>query len=118
MQRKFDLGTIKNGAILEMFDEEMKKVLANIEDENTSPTAERSVTIRIGIRPNKLRNTADVKTQVKSTLAPVNPAESFVFFDVDEEGEFAAYADDPGPELPGISEQDNVRRFPRTGTEG
>ncbi|MCL2556890.1 MAG: hypothetical protein FWE09_00265 [Treponema sp.] len=49
MKRKIDLRTIMNGAIIEMFDEEMRKVLANIADENTAPNASRSVTIRIDV---------------------------------------------------------------------
>jgi hypothetical protein len=35
-----------------------------------------------------------------------------VFFDVDGDGRFAAFEDDPGPELPGINEKEPVQ-FPR-----
>jgi len=110
------LDKIQNGAIFDLFNEEFKKVLANIEDENTAPNTERSITIKIAIKPDKTRRTGEVKTQVSSTLAKVKPTESFLFFDRDEKGKFAAYTDDPGPELPGIS--DNIKQFPTAANGG
>ena len=116
--KEVELLTIQNGAILDLFDDELRKVLANIEDENTVANQERSITIKIAIKPDKTRRSAEVKTQVSSTLAKVKPAESFMFFDRDEEGHFSAYADDPGPELPGISEDPKLRSFPKTSNGG
>ena len=114
MERRLELQNIQNGAVIEMFDEELRKVVANIEDENTVPNQERSVTIKIAIKPDKTRRTGEVKVSASSTLAKIKPSESFVFFDRDEAGRFAAYADDPGPELPGVSpegENQNIRPF-------
>jgi hypothetical protein len=102
--KKIELITIQNGAVMDLFDEEFRKVLANIQDENTVSNAERSVTIKITVKPDKTRRTGEVKTQVSCTLAKVKPAESFLFFDRDDDGEFTAYADDPGPLLPGMEE--------------
>ena len=102
--QKIELQTIQNGAVLDLFGEEFKKVLANIEDENTAPNSERSITIKIAIKPDKTRRTGEVKVQVSSTLAKIRPAESFLFFDRDADGSFTAYADDKGPELPGLTE--------------
>jgi len=49
--------------------------------------------------------------QAYSTLAKVKPAESFLFFDRDKQtGKLAAYADDQGPELPGLDEK--IKPFP------
>lgn len=110
--QKIELQTIQNGAILELFDEEFKKVLANIEDENTAPNQERSLTIKIAIKPDKTRRTGEIKVQVSSSLAKIKPSESFLFFDKDEKGHFSAYADDPGPELPGIAETNGkIKQF-------
>ncbi len=100
--KRVELHTIQNGAIIDLFDEELSKVLANIEDENTVPNAERSITIKITLKPDKTRRTGEVKAQVSSTLAKVKPAESFLFFDRNDDGEFTAYTDEPGPMLPGI----------------
>jgi len=78
--KEIDLLTIQNGAVLDLFDEEMKKVLANIEDENTVANSVRSITIKIEIKPGKTRRTGEIKVQAYSTLAKVKPAESFLFF--------------------------------------
>ena len=109
--RKVELSSIQNGAAFDLFNEEFHKVLANIEDENTAANAERSITIKISIKPDKTRRTGEVKMQVSSTLAKVKPAESFLFFDRDKDGEFNAYVDDPGPDLPGISEENIIKPF-------
>ena len=100
---KIDLESFQNGAVTDLFNEEMRKVLANIEDENTVADKERSVTIRIAVRPDKTRRTGHVTVQASSTLAKTRPAESLLFFDRDEAGNFSAYEDDPGPELPDVS---------------
>jgi hypothetical protein len=102
--KKVDLQRFNHGVIADLFDEEFGKVLANIFDENTVANQERSVTIRIAIKPDKTRRTGEAKVQAYSTLAKVKPAESFVFFDVDEDGKFTAFEDDPGPELPELNE--------------
>jgi len=111
--QKIELQTIQNGAVLDLFGEEFKKVLANIEDENTAANQERSVTIKVAIKPDKTRRTGEVKVQVSSSLAKIRPAESFLFFDKDGEGKFSAYEDDPGPELPGITDgsKNNITQF-------
>jgi hypothetical protein len=118
MQQKIELQTIQNGAVLDLFGEEFKKVLANIEDENTAANSERSITIKVAIKPDKTRRTGEIKVQVSSTLAKIKPAESFLFFDKDADGKFSAYSDDPGPELPGISENPNIKQFKPAVNEG
>jgi hypothetical protein len=110
--KKVNLGRFNRGAVNDLFDEEFRKVLANIEDENTAANAERSVTIKIAIKPDKTRRSGEVKIQAYCTLAKVMPSESFVFFDRDDDGRLAAFEDEPGPELPGISDNELVR-FPR-----
>jgi hypothetical protein len=110
--KKINLVDFQHGTVIDLFDEELKKVLSNIEDENTEAKAERSVVIKIAIKPDKTRRTGEVKVQAYSTLAKIKPAESFVFFDVDDDGKFAAFEDEPGQELPGINEKETVP-FPR-----
>ena len=97
----------------------MSKVLSNIEDENTEARAKRTITITLAIHPDKTRRGASIGIQGKSSLAPVKPVESLLFFDRDEKGQFSAYEDYPGPELPGITEATgNVVTFEKTGTGG
>jgi hypothetical protein len=107
--KKIELSHFQHGVVVDLFDEELKKVLANIEDENTEAKAERSVTIKIAVKPDKTRRTGEVKVQAHSTLAKIKPMESFVFFDVDDDGRLAAIEDEPGPELPGINEKEPGR---------
>jgi hypothetical protein len=118
--RKIELSNIQNGVIFDLFDEELRKVIANIEDENTVANSERSITLKIAVKPDKTRRTGEVKVQASCTLAKTKPAESLLFFDRDEAGNFSAYEDDPGPELPGLNERDDpaVRPFPQAANGG
>lgn len=118
--KKFDLTTFRNGALVEMFNEEMEKVLANIEDENTEAKKERTVTLRVKIVPGKTRRDAAVYLSADSTLAKFKPVESLLFFDRDDAGRFSAYDDFPGQQLPGMEgeEAGNITAFPKTGTGG
>jgi hypothetical protein len=118
--RKIELSNIQNGVVFDLFNEELRKVITNIEDENTVANSERSITIKIAIKPDKTRRTGEVKVQASCALAKVKPAESLLFFDRDEAGNFSAYEDDPGPELPGLTETDDpaVKQFPRASNGG
>jgi len=111
--KRIELQNIRNGVVFDLFDEEFKKVLANIGDENTVASAERSITIKISIKPDKTRRTGAVKIQSSATLAKIEPKDSLVFFDHDQDGQFIALADDPAPELPGLSEDSNITTFPK-----
>lgn len=61
------------GGVLERVDYEMPKVLENIFDANTKPTAKRKLTITIELTPDDDRQTIAVNYTVKPTLAPTNP---------------------------------------------
>jgi hypothetical protein len=110
--QKIELSHFQHGVVVDLFNEELKKVLENIDDENTEAKAERSVTIKIAIKPDKTRRTGEVKVQAYSTLAKIKPTESFVFFDVGDDGKLTAFEDIQEQELPGISDTEPVQ-FPR-----
>lgn len=61
------------GAILERVDYEMGKVLDNIMDPNTSPTAKRKITVGLVLVPSADRRTITVSTTAKCTLTPTDP---------------------------------------------
>ena len=61
------------GAIEERVDYEMARVIDNILDLNTKPTAKRKVTLTVEIEPDDMRETLSVKVTAKSVLAPTNP---------------------------------------------
>lgn len=61
------------GAIQERADYEMSRILENILDANTSPTAKRKLTLTPELKPDDERQTIAVSCTAKSTLAPTNP---------------------------------------------
>ena len=67
------LESLAQGAVSERFSEEFQKVLENIFDPNTDPTAKRSIVITIDIKANEQRNWADLRASVKAKLAPNEP---------------------------------------------
>lgn len=99
-----DIGTINDGAIVDLFEEEWKKVMENIQDINTKPDAVREIVIKIRVKPDKLRRTATSMIHVEAKLPTVQDHESFIFFE-SKEGKMIAYPDDPHQQvLPGIGE--------------
>jgi len=91
---KVALQTLNGGAVIDLFNAEYEKLLANMNDENTKPEAARSIKIELKVKPEKTRRVATVHISVTSSLAPIKPAETVIFFDTDN-GELAAFEDDP-----------------------
>ena len=91
---KVSLQTLNGGAVIDLFNVEYEKLLANVNDENTKPEATRSIKIALKVKPEKTRRVATVQISVASSLAPIKPAETVIFFDTDK-GELAAFEDDP-----------------------
>ena len=92
MSTKIELATLNGGMALDMFNEELKKVMSNIEDENTSATQKRKVVLTVDFKPDNERK---LGIAVKSHLAPIIPQGKSVYFGYDENNEFAAFEDDP-----------------------
>lgn len=63
--------TMSEGAAIERANLELDRVLKNILDKNTDPTAAREVVLKIKFKPNTGRNAAEVTIQATSKLAPV-----------------------------------------------
>jgi hypothetical protein len=103
--KKIDFSEMRQGALVDYFNEQFSRVLDNIADENTLPAAKRTITLRVEIVPDRKRRTAQVRIHANAGLAPVSPVETMLFFDHDKEGRFTAYEDDPGPELPGMGSE-------------
>lgn len=73
------LTSLRNGALVEMFDIEMQKVAKNMMDPNTSAKKERSVTIKVSFKPDEERGSATCAIQTTATLAPIKPAATTIF---------------------------------------
>jgi hypothetical protein len=68
------------GAFLERADYEMKQILDNIRDANTSATTKRKMTIIITFEPDDERKDISTRVAIKTSLAPTNPIRTTLYF--------------------------------------
>lgn len=75
------------GAIQERVDYEVSKVVDNILDVNTEPTAKRKNVLTIELQPDENRMAIKMKASAKSTLAPTMPVGNTFAITSDGNGE-------------------------------
>lgn len=75
------------GAILEVADYELQKILDNINDINTDPKRKRTMTIKVELTPSADRKKITMATKVISKLEPTNPIETTLFNVMEENNE-------------------------------
>jgi hypothetical protein len=80
---ELSLSGLANGALEERFQEELAKLLRNIDDPNTEAAAKRELVVKISFHPSKSRQAADVTVQVASKLAPHKAVETHAFIALD-----------------------------------
>lgn len=88
------LDSLKAGGVLQLFDEELKKVLENIMDPNTEPEAVREVRLVVKIKPDRDRATAAVAIIPSAKLAPAVALGTRMFFGK-KAGQVLAWEHDP-----------------------
>ncbi|MDR3149964.1 MAG: hypothetical protein LBT88_08165 [Oscillospiraceae bacterium] len=71
---------MKSGAIKERVDYEMKKIIDNILDPNTDPTAKRKLKLTVEFIPSGDREDVIFRTEVTSNLAPTVKISSQLVF--------------------------------------
>ncbi len=71
MYEKITLSSLKDGAVEERFQYELKKVLDNIADPNTETKKARKITIELTFSPDESCENVSCITKVKSSLVPV-----------------------------------------------
>lgn len=106
------------GAILERVDFEVERILENIQDANTSPTAKRKLTVSLELIPASDRKTIIVKATAKSVLTPTEPVvTSLALGGMPGTGESMVY--EMTPQVPGqysldgtVQEQPKVLKLP------
>ena len=84
---------ICNGGVPEVFERELREVLANIADPNTAAEKIRGLTLKFVFVPHEDRSGAHVAFSCKATLQPVKIAKSQVFLSR-HTGALKAYAAD------------------------
>lgn len=67
------------GAFQELADYEMSRIMENIADVNTDPTQKRRLVITLDLIPDGERQNIMVKCDVRSKLAPTNPAVTMLY---------------------------------------
>ncbi len=88
------LDTIGGGALSELFDAELTRILSNIADPNTDTSAKRAVTITVTFKPNRDRDVADVELKCSSKLAGIMTVSTQLFMGR-HQGKLIAVENDP-----------------------
>ena len=87
------LDTICKGAVIELGDEALKRIAANMADVNTEPTQKRKIVLTIEFAPYNDRTGAAVSTKVETKLAGMKPADGTMFI-AKKGGEWLAFGRD------------------------
>lgn len=88
------LETIGGGALSELFDAELSRILSNITDPNTDTTTKRVMTITVKFKPNRDRDVADVELTCGSKLAGIMTVSTQLFMGK-HQGKLIAVESDP-----------------------
>ncbi|EIE3860326.1 hypothetical protein LDE17_000344 [Staphylococcus pseudintermedius] len=81
------LSELGQGALQELFESELEKVIENINDINTDPTKKRKITMTIDIKSDEYREIIFAHVKVKSNLVSMDSTGIKLFNIVDENGE-------------------------------
>ena len=98
--KNVNLSNFNNGALEEMFAEELKKVINNIADPNTEAKAIRELNIKIKIKPSESRKAVETYTEVTSKCAGYKGFENTMFiknnmfFDMNQDQEKIDFDDE------------------------
>jgi len=102
------LANLMGGQAVEWFDSELQKVVENIVDPNTPPTAKREITLKLTIKPDKNRDMACPELTVTSKLAGGEKKMTRVFIALTKGGPVLTESNPHQPQLPEITQGDNV----------
>ena len=92
--KEISLETIADGTMPELFQVELDKVLKNIADMNTNPTAIREIKFSIKFKPDKERSHVESLISTGVKLAPQKGASTFLYL-AKEKGKLTAFENNP-----------------------
>ena len=78
-EQTVSLDTLGQGVAIEKFHDELTKVLDNILDPNTPPTAKRQITLTVTFKPDEDRSFAHTRIETSSKLAPTKPVGTAIY---------------------------------------
>lgn len=90
-----NIGNINDGAAIEAFDLELRKVLENIADLSTVATATRSITLRVDFKPESDRCKVHTELSVSCKLAGIEKHIAKMFVAKTDQGALVALDADP-----------------------
>lgn len=90
-----NIGNINEGAMIEGFEIELQKALANIADLNTPATAKREVTLKLVLNPHSDRIVIETEFKCSCKLAPIETHKSKVYLGRTDTGGLVAFDGDP-----------------------
>ena len=93
INEKVTIHNIASGALIERFDVELKRVIKNIMDPNTTEDA-REVIVKVKIKPDANRQACAVNISCVSKLAPLSPVTTAIFVGI-KNNEVIALENDP-----------------------
>lgn len=109
------LTSINRGAAIELFQQELDKVLENILDPNTEPETKRSITLKVTIQPDETRRSAGIAVEADSKLAPFKGVGGVAFIGR-QRGKAVAVPHDPAQMQIRWDGEDKPRVLRETGT--
>lgn len=74
------LQNLGDGSALELFQVELTKLVANVQDVNMQAEKKRELVLRVTVKPDQKRETADVEISCTSKLAGVKPVDTVFYF--------------------------------------
>jgi len=89
------LDNLGYGAAEELFQDELAKVIKNINDPNTKAEAKRTITLKLTLKPNENRSMCLSEISCDSKLATSRPFQSQIFVGVDMNGNALASEVEP-----------------------
>jgi len=90
-----NIGNINEGAAIDAFDLELRKVLENISDLSTVATATRRIVLTVEFKPESDRCKVHTEFAIKTTLAGIEKHVSKIFVAKTDEGALVALDADP-----------------------
>lgn len=87
---RLNLTEMAEGAFMEQFNIELKKVLANIVDPNTDPKKARKITLTATLKSDENRDVINFEVQSKANLVPAKPIATKIIVDRENDGSIVA----------------------------
>jgi hypothetical protein len=109
-ERTLCLETLREGAAVERFNDELQVILANALDPNTSYKVKRKITLTVTFAPDEDRRGMDIEIKCESKLAPPKSVDGYAYLRKNEKGEITATEFNPSqPELPMVGQKRDAR---------